>query len=75
MMLNQLVIAAGNKIMLDDKILFHSCWEVLGLIMQQKKMISLDQNFFQSFMKSLLSSRSNLLVPQDLDKRSGFYFA
>ncbi|CAN6457927.1 unnamed protein product [Victoria cruziana] len=59
----------GNKIMLDDKILFHSCWEVLGLIMQQKKMISLDQNFFQSFMKSLLSSRSNLLVPQDLDKR------
>ncbi|KAJ4955279.1 hypothetical protein NE237_012062 [Protea cynaroides] len=44
--------------------------ELLGLMVQQKRLISLDRDFFPSFLTPLLSSSCHsLLVPQDIDKR------
>ncbi|KAH7557345.1 hypothetical protein JRO89_XS11G0129200 [Xanthoceras sorbifolium] len=48
----------------------HFLDELLGLMVQQKRLILSDKDFLASFMTSLLSSSSNsLLVPQHIEQR------
>ncbi|KAK3217662.1 hypothetical protein Dsin_011632 [Dipteronia sinensis] len=48
----------------------HFLHELLGLMVQQKRLILSDKDFLASFMTSLLSSSSNsLLVPQNIEQR------
>ncbi|XP_043702680.1 uncharacterized protein At3g06530, partial [Telopea speciosissima] len=48
--------------------------ELLGLMVQQKRLISSDRDFLPSFLTSLLSSCCHtLLVPQDTDRRFDQY--
>ncbi|XP_010275398.1 PREDICTED: uncharacterized protein At3g06530 isoform X2 [Nelumbo nucifera] len=56
-----------------DTLLAHSKWvplkELLGLMVQQKRLISSDPIFLPSFLTSILSSSSSLLVPDNIDER------